>query len=456
MPLHSTTGARRHVAHQTGRVGCLPMLVLLILLVIGGGAYILFRDTTEPTASLSPMTTHISKALPMLAAAEDDASGVRRIQVRVRANEETYEIASQDFPEAPVRAELPFTLADLPLSSGVVTIEVAATDASYASLGSGNTVVLASEHTLDTQPPQISITSGVINVNRGGAAGVAFTVSEPPAMAGVVVGDHFFPAYEQENGTWACLFAFPHFMTVENFSPALMAVDAAGNENVIPLNVNARPKTFREDTINLPDSFLERKMPEFASLHPEAATPLEIFLAVNRKTRVENRAALKDIGRTSVPRPLWRGAFERMAGASMAQFADHRSYIYNGEVVDNQTHLGQDIASVQRAPVPAGNHGVVVFAGYMGIYGNCVIIDHGMGLMTLYAHLTEVHVQEGQQLTKGDIVGSSGTSGLAGGDHLHFGVLVGGLPVSPIEWWDEHWILDNLTGKVPGVGEEAS
>ena len=111
-------------------------------------------------------------------------------------------------------------------------------------------------------------------------------------------------------------------------------------------------------------------------------------------------------------------------------------------------HTGVDLASTANAPVEAANHGIVAYASYLGIYGNFVILDHGLGLFTLYGHLSSIDVKNAQEVKKGDIIGRTGMSGLAGGDHLHFGILVGGQFVNPQEWWDPHWIADNVTRKL--------
>ena len=137
-----------------------------------------------------------------------------------------------------------------------------------------------------------------------------------------------------------------------------------------------------------------------------------------------------------------------MLGKTMAKFGDRRTYYSNGNVIDHQTHLGVDIASVRHAKVPAANNGMVIFTGFYGIYGDSVIIDHGMGLQTLYAHLSKIMVQDGEMVKRGQVVGLSGSTGLAGGDHLHFGVLISGIPVNPIEWWDGSWIKNNIDSKL--------
>jgi len=131
-----------------------------------------------------------------------------------------------------------------------------------------------------------------------------------------------------------------------------------------------------------------------------------------------------------------------------APFAEHRTYVYGGRAVDQQDHLGFDLAVTKAVAVPASNDGVVVMARYFGIYGNAVVVDHGYGLMSLYGHLSSFAVKEGQQVKRGEVIGRTGDTGLAGGDHLHFAILLGGLPVDPVEWWDPHWIQDRIVRKL--------
>jgi murein DD-endopeptidase MepM/ murein hydrolase activator NlpD len=129
-------------------------------------------------------------------------------------------------------------------------------------------------------------------------------------------------------------------------------------------------------------------------------------------------------------------------------FADNRTYIYQGKEVDQQTHLGFDLASFTGVPIVAANRGKVVFADELGIYGNCVIVDHGMGVQSLYGHLSSIGVKAGEMVEKEQELGKSGMTGLAGGDHLHFTMLVNGQMVNPVEWWDAHWIQDRILRKL--------
>jgi murein DD-endopeptidase MepM/ murein hydrolase activator NlpD len=162
--------------------------------------------------------------------------------------------------------------------------------------------------------------------------------------------------------------------------------------------------------------------------------------------RKENFSAIQKICMKSAPKELWEGEFLRMSNAApMALFGDKRSYVYEGKVVGESVHEGVDLAANARSPIEASNKGIVVFTGALGIYGNTVIIDHGLGLFSLYAHLSSIDTTVGKTVAKGEKIGLSGMSGLAGGDHLHFSIMVGGKFVDPKEWWDPHWIKDNIT-----------
>ena len=208
-------------------------------------------------------------------------------------------------------------------------------------------------------------------------------------------------------------------------------------------------KPFSTDRINLSEPLLEKVAAEFKNRFPQAKTPLEIFLKANGEMRQQNLKTLAELARQTSAVPLWEGTFLRMPNtAPLGGFAQTRTYVYQGQKVDQQTHLGFDLASVVHAPVPAANRGKVVFAEDLGIYGQCVVIDHGLGLQTLYGHLSRMAVKVGDTVEKGQPVGNTGATGMAAGDHLHYGVLVGGQEVNPVEWWDSSWMINNISGKL--------
>jgi murein DD-endopeptidase MepM/ murein hydrolase activator NlpD len=270
------------------------------------------------------------------------------------------------------------------------------------------------------------------------------------AKSGILVNGEFyagFPVNPKDPNKFLAFFAVPYDLT-QPLTLELLAVDQGGAEAHTKLLYRLKTKRWRADKINLSDDFLNRKMPEFQENNPELknlATPLEVFLRVNQDERSKNANRIQEICNHSESTQLWQGAFMRLPNSKpMAAFADHRSYLYKGREVDKQVHLGQDLASLEHAEVPAANNGVVVFTGPLGIYGQSVILDHGWGLFSLYSHLSQIKVEKGQKVNKGGILGNTGATGMAGGDHLHFSVLVQGKFVNPLEWWDPHWIKDQV------------
>jgi murein DD-endopeptidase MepM/ murein hydrolase activator NlpD len=245
------------------------------------------------------------------------------------------------------------------------------------------------------------------------------------------------------------LFAVPQDLSAAA-QPVLRAVDAAGNAAEVAVPVSIKNRTFPERQLPLDDAFLQRKVPEILSKvgKPVPADLVQGYLTVNRDVRRESEEKLDAITAQSADIPLWTGVFHRQANAPMSAFADRRSYIYKGEVIDQQTHLGYDLASFKRMPVEATQAGVVRFAGYLGIYGDTVVIDHGLGVASLYGHLSSIGVKEGQQVAAGEVIGQSGETGLAGGDHLHFSILVRGVHVDPVEWWDPKWIREHVADQL--------
>src|SRR5581483_10824932 len=166
--------------------------------------------------------------------------------------------------------------------------------------------------------------------------------------------------------------------------------------------------------------------------------------------RRENNRTLSDLRLKTEQRVLWRGPFLQLSNSQVeSQFADIRTYVYKGKKVDQQVHLGFDLAVSRNVPVEAANDGKVLWASDLGIYGNCIVLDHGYGLQSIYGHLSRIDVQVGNMVKKGQKMGLSGSTGLAGGDHLHFSMQVDGVQVNPVEWWDGHWIQDHILGKLP-------
>jgi murein DD-endopeptidase MepM/ murein hydrolase activator NlpD len=342
------------------------------------------------------------------------------------------------------------------LREGQATLRASASRAGTWLLGPGPAV---EEQVLPVrlQPPSISPLSGNNHVVQGGSAVVVYRVGERSVRDGVLAGDWWFPGFPlPERGPDArfALFGAPHDLESGD-AIQLVAEDDLGNQARVAFLGYYGRHPLHEATLTISDGFMSKVVPEILSHTPELhdrGNLLENYLMINRELRATNASALQEMAATSSPRFLFDRAFLRLPGSAvMSSFADRRTYLYQGKPIDHQDHLGFDLASTRNAPVLASNNGTVAFAGYFGIYGNTVVLDHGYGLMTLYAHLSSIGVERGQSVTRGQQIARTGQTGLAGGDHLHYAVLIGGHPVNPLEWWDAGWIRSRIVSKLGGA-----
>jgi len=317
-----------------------------------------------------------------------------------------------------------------------------------------NETLISRPVTIDMTPPQIYLQNPTNIINPGGTCVTLYRTSEPVTMSGVMVEKHFFRSYPMMisgKPFHIVYFALPTDARQGVTRIRVIARDLAANEASLALPHLIKNKKFRYDKMNLSDNFLQQKMPDFQISNPDlrGKTLVETFIFVNGSLRLDNLKTIQTVTQKSEPRQLWQETFLRMKNASpMALFGDSRTWIYQGKPIGESLHEGVDLASTEHAPIEAANDGIVVFSGSLGIYGNAILIDHGLGLFTLYGHQSINNVKTGQAVKKGDVIGHSGMTGLAGGDHLHFSLVVGDQFVNPQEWWDPHWIADNVTKKI--------
>ncbi len=422
--------------------------LLVILIGLGVGAYFFTRDMTAPNVAVSPDRPSTGLKREFALTASDAGSGIKSIKVSVLQAQKETTVLQKTYDPAPRQVEEKFLLEQAGLREGQFDLIVVVSDKSIFNFGAGNTTRTTKTMTLDNRPPVINVLSQAHIIKQGGACGVVYQVNKDVERSGVQVGEYFFPGYKLDNGNYACMFVFPWNMDPARFQPRLVAEDQAGNERSITFRYQARPTKFKHDTLNVGDEFLQAKMPQFEALYPDIKDPVQLYIKVNRDVRKQNVNKLFEFAAKTSPKMLWDGAFLRLPNAApRAGFGDGRTYMYRNQKIDEETHLGVDLASLENAAVPAANNDRVIYTGFFGIYGNAVVVDHGWGLQTIYSHLSQIRVKEGDEVKRGDILGNTGATGLAAGDHLHFGIILHGIEIQPIEWWDPHWIKDNITGK---------
>jgi murein DD-endopeptidase MepM/ murein hydrolase activator NlpD len=326
------------------------------------------------------------------------------------------------------------------------------------------TVFSRSTHPVQVRldPPRVSVVSTHHHINQGGSEMVVYRVTPPDVESGVQVGDYTYPGFpasaagisaapDMKVAFFALLYNQDRKAPIE-----LFAKDAAGNEGHAQFDHQVFPKMFRHSRIEIDDAFLGRVVPGIVQHSPELKVSmpspdnlLPAFLKLNGELRKMNNDKIAMIAKKSAPSILWKGAFRQLGNSQVeSNFADYRTYLYMGKEIDEQVHLGFDLAVTANVPIPAANAGKVLYTQDLGIYGNCVILDHGMGVQSLYGHLSSFDVKEGQDVQQGQTLGRSGQTGLAGGDHLHFSMMVNGQFVNATEWWDPHWIEDRVTRKL--------
>lgn len=384
----------------------------------------------------------------------DPDSGLRSVTVVLTHPEGEKTLVARDFPGSALRGgeagarplRLTVELADgaLPDRADSAFLRVTVRDWSWRGGFGGNEAHRDIPIRIDRKPPRISVHTGLTYVRRGGAGVVVYSVSEPPSRDGVQVGETFFPGYPMGDRRVA-FYAVP---TDAPKSPPIRVVaeDAAGNVGKARWPVVVKERELPRSDVRLPASFLDGPVQALAHAEGiEAADPEQAFRRINTEVRARNEARIREALADSAPERLWEGYFQQLPNSKVtSQFAEHRRYLVGGKAVSEATHFGYDLASTRAATVTAAAAGRVVFAEELGIYGNCVLVDHGLGVASLYGHLSRLDVEPGEAVGRGDTLGLSGATGLAGGDHLHFAILVGGVYVDPLEWWDPNWVRNNV------------
>ncbi len=446
------------------KIWLIPLICLCVVLT---GAWVLRTrlEGEKPTVALELESSAISESQSVYVTVSDPKSGVRRIWVGLIKDGKEIVLLEKQLPKAGLVAggkvhEASFNIQVEPskmgITDGKAMLRMVAVDFSWRGWWNGNRTYVEKDIVIDTRPPEMEILTRVHNVSQGGSALVIYKLSEPCPISGVQVGNNFFQGFPGYFNDMSLLMAF--FSLSYNQGPDteifLKATDFAGNSAIAGFPYYLNKRAFKKDMIRISEDFLKKKMPEFyvdVQQNPKTSN-IDKFLKVNRELRQANYKKIEALVENTDSTLYWNGAFLRLPkSARQADFADHRTYKYKGAVVDRQVHLGIDLASVAHSQVPASNSGKVVFVGALGIYGRTVVIDHGFGLFSTYSHLSAIQVAQGQIVSKGETLGRTGSTGLAGGDHLHFGMLVHNVFVNPVEWWDSKWVENNISTKIDTV-----
>ncbi len=331
---------------------------------------------------------------------------------------------------------------------------VEVTDKSKWNFFSGNKTLENIPILIDTKKPQLAVVSNSYRITQGGSALVIFR-AEDENLDKIRISNgenEFIPQPFYKQGYYISLLAWPK--NNPTFNAKIYASDTAGNVSIASINFFAVKKEYKKTTISLTDSFIDGKISSLVEEIGERTLTsfvdkVSIFKYINEDIRSYSE---KYIMQAATNFPLEKiedfqiYAFSPLKNAAvMASFGDHRTFVYQGKVVSYSHHMGLDLASVKQAPIISSNQGEVVLDAFVGINGNTLVLYHGLGLSSIYAHLTKPLVGIGDRVERGAIIGNTGSTGLSLGDHLHFGVLVQGHEVWVAEWMDSKWIENNIT-----------
>jgi len=444
------------------------LLFVLMVSLLGGGLWLALRKGPVPVIELMTDRPAVGKATTVIANFTEPVHGLGGIRLELIQGDRIEVIDRQELTRGSL---VPFSSADgtaeVALTAIIGTtildwledddlVVRATADRSVGFLRRGESVVVELVLPVRLRPPRLELLSSQHYGQQGGSGAVVYRVGETAIRSGVRAGVHESLGSARKGGDpddRFTVYALPWNLDDET-EIRLFAEDDAGNRVEMAFLDLFKPRTRRLDTIRLDDAFLERVVPAIASRTPgfdDSGTLLDQYLVINGELRQAELERVAEISLGSESNLLWSGPFLQMANSALkANFAQTRDYVYDGRKVDRQTHLGLDLASTSRAPVPAPNAGRVVFAGWMSLYGNTVIIDHGYGLLSLCSHLSSIEVAEGDTVGQGQIVARSGSTGLAGGDHLHLEIFVHGQSVDPLQWLDGKWIEEKIMSKLTG------
>jgi murein DD-endopeptidase MepM/ murein hydrolase activator NlpD len=451
------------------------LLALVAALAVAAcGAWIWAGRQAGPAIDIRQPLEFVGQSTALALIVETPGGRFSRIDVTVEQDGRSFPSATFDQPAdgdtAPARAEQFYVMHPIgkeaipDLREGSARIVVRAARPLLFGLREAVSTV-SRDVQVRLEPPRLAVLSSKHYVNQGGAEFVVYRASPADVDSWVRVGDVSYPGFEAtgagipgDGTTRVAFFALLHDQDLQT-PITIVARDAAGNEASTALDRTAFPKSFAKSRIAVTDGFLGRVVPPILAATPDlhvSSDPADLvaaYVTINSDLRQTNGKTIAEQALKTSPTMLWAGAFQQLGNSQVeSRFADRRTYVHEGLDIDYQVHLGFDLAVTANVPIAAAQSGTVLLARYLGIYGNCVILDHGLGVQSLYGHLSSIDVAPGARVEQGQALGRSGMTGLAGGDHLHFTMLVGGQAVNPVEWWDPKWMQDRVLRKITEAG----
>lgn len=447
----------RRRGQKKSKIGWIILLMLLLSGGIAAAVYIYFIaedfERTPPTIEI-PKYSYWNTKKPLKVTLSDNF-GLKSYQLTLSDGKKEVPIAVGD-DLGGIKAKkilVKYPKGKLDKKAKILTLKIKVSDSSRWNYLVGNSAEEVVKLKIDYRRPNINVLANSYSIRQGGSALVVFQASDDDALAKLYIqagGKKFKVQPYKREGYYAALVAWP--FTQDSFQAIVFAQDKAGNRRRAEIPFYLKNRRYKTSLIKASDRFIDGKISDLAEQSPRYMKEdrIERVKAVNETMRIDNENLIHEYTSNVSDEMLdgWKikKFYPLKNGQKVANFGDHRYYYYRDKkrVISESYHLGYDMASTKMAPIVASNSGEVVFAGYNGIYGNMPIIDHGLGLYTLYGHCSSMSVKEGDEVQRGEVIAKTGVTGLALGDHLHFGILIQGIEVRPIEWLDGKWINNNI------------
>lgn len=435
--------------------GIIFSLLFVLLIVAGGYIYLspAFEQNKPQIISADNIYWNLKSPIKIDL---KDKSGIKYYKVTFRDGQNNIVLNQEVLTD--VKKELSIEIKPPKLDmfyKGVNTsLEIEVIDNSKWNLLEGNKALKIIDVKIDTVKPVANVIENSRYIQRGGSAVIVVKVKDANLKeAYILFNDEkkfkLIPYYKENY--YVALIAWP--IDFEKFNRVnLMAIDKADNKTITKVPLYIQKKKIKVDNIKLSENFIKNISASVLeqSFEEVPQNTKDIFLYSNKDLRVKNIQTIEQTVDKYMDNQFIENFsihfFERLRGSkTVAGYAERRHYYLDGEKINEAWHLGIDWASVKKAPIRVSNSGTVIFNSYLGLYGNTIIVDHGMGLATLYAHTSSQSVKLGDQVTRNQKIANTGATGAVFGDHLHFGTLVQGVEVNPIEWMDSHWIKVRIT-----------
>ncbi len=445
------------------------LLTLIVLaLIVAAGVFIYFSPQFEKQKpKISFENSGFWNLKDSLKVSLFDESGIKSYKIYYKTKDSEIILKNNTINSKQSNVILDIEKFTLDSKIEKITIAIEAIDNSMWNFFQGNKSYEEFELTIDRKNPYARVLVNSRTIKKGGSATVVVEVKDENLSEKYI---SFNNEYKFElipfvkKGFYAAIIAWPIDVEFDDFNIVnLVAIDKANNETVTKVPLYIKDLKIKNDNINISKNFINKvSIPVLRKSEYEIpSNEADIFIKQNRELRAQNIATIKSETLKNMSKDLISNykinAFKRLKGSkTFAGFAERRQYFYEKEKIDEAWHLGMDWASIKHASVNSTNSGEVIFNDYLGIYGYTIIIDHKLGVQSLYAHTNKFHVQKGDKVSKGQKIADTGSTGAVFGDHLHFGMLVQGIEVNPLEWMDRAWIKSRVTNILDEAKQEIS